>query len=644
MSMFRLVAFLGLFILLAPGVSCFRPRPKAPSHCETVFRAPQNDLSQRSADTTQTIADFFELSTTCPQHPSKLIVDVFRLNSAPSDHRSVCRQQDAIPGSQRISIDSVASSGIYCLQIYDGVRLKDARTLILVSGNLSEVREQVLALSTNSTETDLLAKWLENALLISQESNQLRVTVADPTTAVYAASAELERQRRMAEEKPSYVINFFRPLIRYRFCCGRTQLDDAPVANYNEAVSRWFKGLKLKGELRLVGYASSKGECKANEKLAQRRAETTAAALRKLGHGKTSAEWCGETGPANQPLPIDESSYWQRVDIHLPPELTTVSIVKILPNERSTALAPGTKVSIAGPESTLCSVTVAEYKVTQVDVVVVVDTSGSMADDWRSYVTPQLAADASTLLEQLSALGIDANVHVYTLDANLCGTLAATEGVTCSALMGKQLPTCNGTEANESWGTATSWLAQNHHWRPRALRAIVPISDELPCEGDHSSTFSEDVSALEGAISESIRYGVIVFPFFGTLAGPRGSSTVTSLMARLGYATGGSSGDLYSAESSPFEMVARAIRHAARHTRNATLLDCSPVSPSTQVTIRLTPPNGTQTLEFTGMAADFGLTAAPQRGVDCRTRQACPEDDTALRPVVSDKEPRLECL
>ncbi|MFQ5589537.1 MAG: hypothetical protein ACE5HE_00095 [Phycisphaerae bacterium] len=99
-------------------------------------------------------------------------------------------------------------------------------------------------------------------------------------------------------------------------------------------------------------------------------------------------------------------------------------------------------------------------------------------------------------------------------------------------------PFPQGISAHESWGPATAIVAERFPWTAGAVRLIVPIGDEGPCNGnfpDGCDVEGDDGESITNAIAIAKRHDVIVSP----IAGTNSNSCVISLTAQLAAETGG---------------------------------------------------------------------------------------------------------
>ncbi len=213
-----------------------------------------------------------------------------------------------------------------------------------------------------------------------------------------------------------------------------------------------------------------------------------------------------------------------------------------------------------------------EYQAPKVDIQFVVDTSGSMSDEWT-----ELNSLLSSLTQSISNLGIDLDYTLYTLGENL------TKGIYRGREVGAN---------SEDWGPGTAWVAQNHPWRDGAFRIIIPISDENAYHGGSSST-SEDISSVTEAGEIANDNDVTVYPFYGDGT----NSSVITNMQRLAAATGGEV--FYFAHTSGVTESLQNIIVKAASTYVISFITPNPVSDGTQRLLQLS-------LEHNGATGETG--------------------------------------
>ena len=109
-----------------------------------------------------------------------------------------------------------------------------------------------------------------------------------------------------------------------------------------------------------------------------------------------------------------------------------------------------------------------------VDVVFVVDTSGSMLDDqylvnFRFILSNAIIDDGIALMSV--DLGITESLNNFNLLDNVLNLFGDT-------VPGDPLLNCGPLDDNESWAAGTAIVAERYPWRENAIRIIIPISDE----------------------------------------------------------------------------------------------------------------------------------------------------------------------
>lgn len=167
-----------------------------------------------------------------------------------------------------------------------------------------------------------------------------------------------------------------------------------------------------------------------------------------------------------------------------------------------------------------------------VDVVFVVDTSGSMGDE-----AAVLCSSMQTVVANLGALGVQVQPAFLGITQTGGGFNCLTASV--ASLLGTVVPgappCCLALGNNEDWGPATAIVAQNYPWTPGAVRVVVPISDEGPRNGDLCNDPGDDRESIDNAVLIANANGVIVSPIAGT---DSDACTIT-LGQDLAAATGG---------------------------------------------------------------------------------------------------------
>ncbi len=185
------------------------------------------------------------------------------------------------------------------------------------------------------------------------------------------------------------------------------------------------------------------------------------------------------------------------IDISKFPEINLTTQISKLSGEPVFGLVNGNfSLTEEGKEVDLQlkSASTGEYQKPKVDIQFVIDTSGSMDDEWRD-----INSLLGSLTQSIEELGIDLDYSLLTLGQNL--TQGIYNGQTIYA-------------GQEDWGPGTAWVARNHSWREGAVRIIIPISDENAYRGGGSSTWEDLISVSEaGDIAKE--NNVTVYPFYG---------------------------------------------------------------------------------------------------------------------------------
>ncbi|MGB2987248.1 MAG: cohesin domain-containing protein, partial [Phycisphaerae bacterium] len=191
-----------------------------------------------------------------------------------------------------------------------------------------------------------------------------------------------------------------------------------------------------------------------------------------------------------------------------------------------------------------CVPCVIEYTCPPLDVVFIMDTSGSMKDEAAALCSgiEQMLTELAVLdvVPNITLLGItetpDSDFPCLTNDVvTLLGGTVPGDPTSC------EFP--NTLSAFESWGPATAIVAERFGWipDPDAIHLIIPIADEGSCNGslpDGCNDPGDDRDSIENAIAVATAPGndVIVSPITGTGS----DACVTGLAGDLAAGTGGS--------------------------------------------------------------------------------------------------------
>ena len=131
------------------------------------------------------------------------------------------------------------------------------------------------------------------------------------------------------------------------------------------------------------------------------------------------------------------------------------------------------------------------------DVVFIMDTSGSMSDEFST-----LCAEITTIISSLQSQGITVTYKIVGITANRDCT---SDYVTNMVLN----PISNHLE---DWGPATQDIAEKYSWRAGATRIIIPMSDEGPENGDPCNDPGDDRDAITNACAACTAHNVKASP------------------------------------------------------------------------------------------------------------------------------------
>ena len=203
----------------------------------------------------------------------------------------------------------------------------------------------------------------------------------------------------------------------------------------------------------------------------------------------------------------------------------------------------------------------------KVELVFVVDTSGSMYSEWADVCTviyggnfasggnfqglkPMLAAANMTVFETIYGLGNtlpsaaqSGNCQPYYKNGQGPRTTSLSEGDDSGGLRKLPQTIYNGNTysgySGEDWGPGSNWAClswrdaggnvpgnppstDDHKWNPNATKIVIPVSDEGPKDGDPSQQ-ADDISAIQEAHDNCITAGVIPVGLYGQSYGGAGN-------------------------------------------------------------------------------------------------------------------------
>ena len=182
-----------------------------------------------------------------------------------------------------------------------------------------------------------------------------------------------------------------------------------------------------------------------------------------------------------------------------------------------------------------------DYLCPALDIVFIMDTSGSMRDEAAALCSfiDRILGGIGTV--RLSVLGItETPVDAFTC---LTGDVVTSLGSTVPGEpTGCRFP--DDPSAYESWGPATAIVAERFLWAGGAIHIIVPVSDEGPCNGNYPDGCNDpgdDRSSIDNAIEVANAHNVIVSPITGTGS----NACVMALANHMAAGTGGSAFHIY---------------------------------------------------------------------------------------------------
>jgi len=175
------------------------------------------------------------------------------------------------------------------------------------------------------------------------------------------------------------------------------------------------------------------------------------------------------------------------------------------------------------------------------DVVFVMDTSGSMRDEAAA-----LCAGIGEVIADLNAQGAGARATVLGITQTPGGDFSCLTGRVIDLPSGGTVPgpnasSCpfpNGTSSYESWGPATAIVAARFPWTPGALRIVAPIGDEGPCDGSRPEGCNDpgnDRDSIDNAVAVALANNVVISPITGTGS----DACVINLAEDAAFGTGG---------------------------------------------------------------------------------------------------------
>ena len=610
------------------------PPPQKIETCQDWDQAPEQGAFLQE-DSTITLRSLVKTNSLCEEK-----LEFYRYTQRTESHSQGC--EVIPPQAKSVLASSGLINGQYCVRLRHEKGLSH-RSFSVYAGTPSNKEELVKSLAIPEDKVEeMLSGYLDPLVDEGKEWVQVKYPKQESVAKIVAQKVELEKKK--SEPKPEFEVDSFENILSFHFCCGRKAFRDEPVKADNVRTQKWLKKVPRavkKKKWKIVGYSSTAGaDCSDNQRMSQIRSQAVASLMRRYGFTNVEVEWCGATP---EKIPADEHPQWQRVDVFQPKEFVSMRVQRQNKEGEKISIADNTQLSIEGAAAKRCRLDVDPDREKRVDLAIIIDTSGSMRDDWINQIQPNLAPEIRKFVLEQRTANVDVHVQIYTLDANLCGELNAMENdefFGCTSLKPGQLysisPSCNTRDANESWGTGISWVSRYHPWRAGSFRAVLPISDELPCEGNYTSTYEEDVASLENAIKDAKQFGVSAYPFYGTLSGGKTHAMIPAFMERLAIDTKGVMGSLTSNGSDAISRVFKSIQKAAEDSQKAVLLSCALSDEKVELVVR-SPDNSELRFSVPSLQKESTQSNRPS----CKELPACEKTETYSGP--SSKEPKLRC-
>jgi len=177
--------------------------------------------------------------------------------------------------------------------------------------------------------------------------------------------------------------------------------------------------------------------------------------------------------------------------------------------------------------------------ISDLDVVFLLDTSGSMYDEWHDLCT--IIDEIVTSLEEYANITYKIyGLGDYPWDVDPSDTYCA-DGIWSLGYYNGANLSLSGSYglALESYGPGTAGVARYYNWREDAVRVIFPIADEGPYAGVPNDEY--DTQSIEDAIVECKANSVIAYPMWGELPSGWEEEVAKNIahMKRLAEGTGG---------------------------------------------------------------------------------------------------------
>ncbi len=146
------------------------------------------------------------------------------------------------------------------------------------------------------------------------------------------------------------------------------------------------------------------------------------------------------------------------------------------------------------------------------ELVVVVDTSGSLSDEAQA-----LCNAIPAVINALNFAGIDANATFLGTTSKGPGPLFPCVTDTVANLLGTDVPGDLGVTLNgvEDWGLAAAIVADRYPWDEGSTRLLMTVSDEGPIDGNPCLDPGMDRDVIELLIDQSVENDIVGIPVVG---------------------------------------------------------------------------------------------------------------------------------
>ncbi len=186
------------------------------------------------------------------------------------------------------------------------------------------------------------------------------------------------------------------------------------------------------------------------------------------------------------------------------------------------------------------------------ELVFVIDTSGSMEDEWDKIcndIIPKIAG-------YIGSRGVSIDINVYGIEQP--GSDGGYDWCANSRIWKDHCEGYDCFQFNEAWGPGTEWIVNNHPWRDSSLMMIFPISDTAPVGYADGTNEDENERSIDNAIQAANARDIKVYGFWGDADDGYSKDLLESHMTRLSSQTGGSA-EYFGSASQVVETILDAV-------------------------------------------------------------------------------------